>query len=40
MRPCCEQEPRDAIEDLGMILDDDRTEDLAPQGPLPGLHAA
>ena len=23
MRPCCEQEPRDAIEDLGLIPDDD-----------------
>ena len=25
MRPCCEQEARDAIEDLGLVPDDDRT---------------
>jgi hypothetical protein len=36
MRPCCEQEARDTIEDLGLILDDDRTDDPAPQGPLHG----
>ena len=40
MRPCCEQQARDLIEDLGLIPDDDRTEDLAPQGPLPGRYAA
>jgi hypothetical protein len=34
MTPCYEQEARDAIKNLGLILDDDRTDDPAPQGPL------
>ncbi len=29
LRPCCEQEARDLIEDLRLIVDD-RTEDLTP----------
>lgn len=42
MRPCREQEARDALEDLGLAFDDDRTEDLTPtpQGPLPGRYTA
>jgi hypothetical protein len=40
MRPCCEQEARDVLEDLGLVPDDEGTEDPTPEGPLVPLYAA